>query len=92
MDMDVRLLEALSNLSFALEQIAESLKDGASAKSDVAKALSGGDFFKVINNATKTKKPALIILMFSMAFQYSYISFCCEYDKNKVNLFRSIIQ
>jgi hypothetical protein len=47
--MDVRLLDALNNLSFSLELMSEALKEGNSAKSDVAKALSGGDFFKVIS-------------------------------------------
>ncbi len=46
--MDIRLLDALNNLSFALEEISEALKDGNSAKTDVAKALSGGDFSKFI--------------------------------------------
>ena len=47
--MDVRLLDALNNLSFSLELISEALTEGNSAKSDVAKALTGGDFSTVIS-------------------------------------------
>ena len=46
--MDQKLLDALGNLSLALEQISTSLKDKSEAQSATAKALKGGDFIKEI--------------------------------------------
>ncbi len=46
--MDKKLLESLNNLSSALEEIAEALKDKNEATSATAKAIQGGDFSKQI--------------------------------------------
>jgi hypothetical protein len=46
--MDKKLLDSLSNLSLALEDIAAALKDKSEAQSGTAKALKGGDFIKEI--------------------------------------------
>ena len=46
--MDQRLLDALNNLSFALEEISEALKDKKGKKSDTTAALQSGDFSKTI--------------------------------------------
>ena len=46
--MDQKLLDALSNMSEALEQIAEALKDKKGNKSATTEALQGGDFVKQI--------------------------------------------
>jgi hypothetical protein len=46
--MDQKLLDALSNMSAALEQIAEALKDKKGSKSATTEALQGGDFVKQI--------------------------------------------
>ena len=47
--MDQKLLDALNNLSFALEEISESLKERKGAKSDTTTALQSGNFSKTIN-------------------------------------------
>jgi hypothetical protein len=46
--MDKKLLDSLSNLSLALEDIAAALKDKSEAQSATAKAMKGGDFVKEI--------------------------------------------
>ena len=46
--MDKKLLESLSNLSYALEDIASALKSKSEAQSATAKAFKGGDFIKEI--------------------------------------------
>ena len=46
--MDKKLLDSLSNLSLALEDIASALKDKSEAQSATAKAMKGGDFVKEI--------------------------------------------
>lgn len=46
--MDQKLLDALSNMSDALEQIADALKDKKGKKSATTEALQGGDFVKQI--------------------------------------------
>lgn len=46
--MDQKLLDALSNLSFALEEISDALKDKKGKKSDTTTALQSGDFSKTI--------------------------------------------
>lgn len=46
--MDQKLLDALNNLSFALEEISEALKDKKGKKSDTTSALQSGDFSKTI--------------------------------------------
>jgi hypothetical protein len=46
--MDQKLLDALSNLSFALEEISDALKDRKGKKSDTTSALQSGDFSKTI--------------------------------------------
>jgi hypothetical protein len=46
--MDKKLLDGLSNLSLALEDIAAALKDKSEAQSATAKAMKGGDFVKEI--------------------------------------------
>jgi hypothetical protein len=46
--MDKKLLDSLSNLSLALEDIAAALKDKGEAQSATAKAMKGGDFVKEI--------------------------------------------
>jgi hypothetical protein len=46
--MDQRLLDALNNLSFALEEISEALKDKKGKKSDTTTALQSGNFSKTI--------------------------------------------
>ena len=46
--MDKKLLDSLSNLSLALEDIAAALKDKSEAQSGTAKAMKGGDFVKEI--------------------------------------------
>ena len=46
--MDQKLLDALNNLSFALEEISEALKDKKGAKSDTTTALQSGNFSKTI--------------------------------------------
>ena len=46
--MDQKLLDALTNLSFALEEISDALKDRKGAKSDTTTALQSGDFSKTI--------------------------------------------
>jgi hypothetical protein len=46
--MDKKLLDALSNLSLALEDIASALKDKSEAQSATAKAMKGGDFISEI--------------------------------------------
>lgn len=52
--MDKQLLDALDNLSLALEMIAESLnKDKGGTKSDVGSALQSGDFGKQLEEINK---------------------------------------
>ena len=46
--MDQKLLDALSNLSFALEEISDALKDKKGKKSDTTAALQSGNFSKTI--------------------------------------------
>ena len=46
--MDKRLLDALNNLSVALEEISDALKDKKGAKSDTTAALQSGNFSKTI--------------------------------------------
>ena len=46
--MDQKLLDALNNLSFALEEISDALKDRKGKKSDTTSALQSGDFSKTI--------------------------------------------
>lgn len=46
--MDKRLLDGLNNLSLALEEIADTLKDKKEPNSATAKALKSGDFIKEI--------------------------------------------
>ena len=46
--MDQKLLDALSNLSFALEEISDALKDKKGKKSDTTTALQSGNFSKTI--------------------------------------------
>jgi hypothetical protein len=46
--MDKKLLDSLSNLSLALENIASALKDKREASSGTANAIKGGDFVKEI--------------------------------------------
>ena len=47
--MDQKLLDALNNLSFALEEISDALKDRKkAAKSDTTTALQSGNFSKTI--------------------------------------------
>jgi hypothetical protein len=47
--MDQKLLDALNNLSFALEEISVALKDKKGSKSDTTTALQSGNFSKTIN-------------------------------------------
>ena len=47
--MEQRLLDALNNLSFALEEISDALKDKKGSKSDTTTALQSGNFSKTIN-------------------------------------------
>jgi hypothetical protein len=47
--MDQRLLDALNNLSYALEEIADSLNSRNQPKSDTASALSSGNFSQVLS-------------------------------------------
>ena len=51
--MDKKLLDSLSNLSLALEDIAAALKDKSEAQSATAKAMKGGDFVKEIKEINK---------------------------------------
>ena len=46
--MDQKLLDALSNLSLALEEISDALRDKKGAKSDTTTALQSGNFSKTI--------------------------------------------
>jgi len=51
--MDQKLLESLNNLSFALQEISDALRDKSEAQSATAKAMKGGDFIKEIKEINK---------------------------------------
>ena len=51
--MDQKLLESLNNLSIALMEISDALKDKSEAQSATAKAMKGGDFIKEIKEINK---------------------------------------
>ena len=57
--MDKKLLDALNNLSFALEAISNILSTKGDKKSDTAKALSSGDISKKIDEMTKSLSRSL---------------------------------